>query len=72
MISDIKTLLERATAEVITKDELEKKLKSGKKLRIKLGIDPTGSELHLGHAVVLNKLRQFQDGGHTAILLIGD
>lgn len=72
MSSNIQNLLERATAEVIIKEELEKKLKAGKKLRIKLGIDPTGSELHLGHSVVLNKLRQFQDAGHTAILLIGD
>lgn len=58
--------------EVIVRTDLEKKLQSGKKLRIKLGIDPTGSDLHIGHAVVLRKLRQFQECGHQAILLIGD
>lgn len=72
MKSDIKTLLDRGTVEVIVKEDLEAKLKSGKKLRIKFGIDPTGSDLHIGHSVVLRKLRQFQDQGHTSILLIGD
>lgn len=72
MKSDLKTLLDRGTVEVIVRKDLEKKLKSGKKLRIKFGIDPTGSDLHIGHSVVLRKLRQFQDEGHTAILLIGD
>lgn len=68
----IKELLERGVEEVIVKADLEKKLKSGKQLRVKLGIDPTGSDLHIGHAVVLRKLRQFQECGHQAILLIGD
>lgn len=68
----IDELLNRGTAEVIVNADLEKKLRSGKKLRIKLGIDPTGSLLHIGHAVVLTKLRQFQDLGHTVIFLIGD
>lgn len=72
MKSDLRTLLDRGTVEVIVRKDLEEKLKSGKKLRIKLGIDPTGSDLHIGHAIVLRKLRQFQDAGHTAILLIGD
>lgn len=72
MTSDSTSLLDRGTVDVIVREELEKKLKSGKKLRIKLGIDPTGSDLHIGHAVVLRKLRQFQDAGHIAILLIGD
>lgn len=72
MKSDLKTLLDRGTVEVIVRKDLEEKLKSGKKLRIKFGIDPTGSDLHIGHSVVLRKLRQFQDEGHTAILLIGD
>ncbi len=67
-----KNLLERGVVDIIIKEELEKKLKSGKKLRIKFGIDPTGSELHIGHAVPLKKLREFQDRGDTAILLIGD
>lgn len=69
---DISTLLDRGTVEVVVRDELEKKLKSGKKLRIKFGIDPTGSDLHIGHAVVLKKMREFQDAGHQVILLIGD
>ena len=72
MNKDITTLLTRGTIDIIVKEELEKKLQSGKKLRIKFGIDPTGSELHIGHAVVLKKLREFQDRGDTAILLIGD
>lgn len=65
-------LLEKGVAEVIVKEELEKELASEKKLRVKLGIDPTATDLHLGHAVVLRKLRQFQDAGHQAILIIGD
>lgn len=69
---DINTILNRGTVDVIVREELERKLKSGKKLRIKLGIDPTGSELHAGHAVVLKKLREFQERGDTVILLIGD
>ena len=58
--------------EIITKKELEAKIKSGKKLKIKLGFDPTKPDLHLGHAVTLRKLKQFQDLGHTVIFLIGD
>lgn len=69
---DNKTLLERGVADVIVKADLQKKLNSKKKLRIKFGIDPTGSDLHIGHGVVLRKLRQFQDRGDQAILLIGD
>lgn len=65
-------LLTRAIAEVIDQKHLEKQLASGKKLRIKLGIDPTGSRLHLGHAVILRILRRFQALGHTAVLIIGD
>ncbi len=68
----IEELLSRGIEEIIIKDELRKKLFSGKKLRIKFGIDPTGSLLHLGHAVVLRKLREFQDLGHQVIFLIGD
>lgn len=69
---DIKTLLGRGTVDVTVRENIIKKLEAGKKLRIKFGIDPTGSALHIGHAVPLKKLRQFQDAGHTAILLIGD
>lgn len=65
-------LLTRGCVDLISRAELEKKLNSGKKLRIKLGADPTSADLHLGHSVVLTKLRAFQDMGHTAVLVIGD
>lgn len=68
----IDEFLERGVAEAIVKEHLKGKLMSGKKLRIKLGIDPTGSVLHLGHSVVLRKLKGFQDLGHQVIFLIGD
>lgn len=60
------------TVDVVTREDLRARLAEGKKLRVKLGIDPTGPMLHLGHAVVLKKLRDFQDFGHEAILLVGD
>jgi tyrosyl-tRNA synthetase len=59
-------------AQVISRDELQAKLASGKKLRVKLGVDPSTTDLHLGHSIVLRKLRQFQDLGHQAVLIIGD
>ena len=69
-------LLLSGTAEVVPAEELEEKLirsaKVGKPLRVKLGIDPSAPDLHLGHAVVLRKLRLFQDLGHTAVLIVGD
>lgn len=69
-------IIERGTVEIVPRDELIKKLeksfKSQKPLRIKLGCDPTRPDLHLGHSVILRKLRQFQDLGHHAILIIGD
>lgn len=68
----IKEILTRGVEDVLVKEELEKKLLSGKKIRLYLGIDPTGADLHLGHVVVLWKLREFQDLGHEVILLIGD
>ncbi len=68
----INNLLTYGVSEVIVKEDLKKKLMSGKKLRIKLGIDPTGSDLHLGHMVVVHKLREFQDLGHQIILLFGN
>lgn len=68
----INKVLTKGVEDVLVKDHLEKKLLSGKKLRIKFGIDPTGSVLHLGHAVPLRKLKEFQDLGHQIILLIGD
>lgn len=68
----INEALTRGVEEVIVREELEKRMVGGKKLRIKFGIDPTGSVLHLGHAVPLRKLREFQDLGHQVIFLIGD
>lgn len=62
----------RGTSKVISEEELEKKLKEGRPLRIKFGVDPTAPDIHLGHTVPLEKLRQFQEMGHQAILLIGD
>src|SRR3712207_9064275 len=64
--------LEQGAAQVISSEELRAKLSLGRPLRIKLGVDPTTPDLHLGHAIVLRKLRQFQDLGHEAILIIGD
>ncbi|GHT05945.1 tyrosine--tRNA ligase [Endomicrobiia bacterium] len=64
--------IKRGTNEIISFEELKKKLASGKKLRIKLGIDPTTSDLHLGHTVIINKLKTFQDLGHQIVFLIGD
>ncbi len=65
-------LLGRGTEEVIVREHLEAALKSGRQLRIKLGVDPTSPDLHLGHTVALNKLRQFQELGHQIVLIIGD
>jgi tyrosyl-tRNA synthetase len=65
-------LLTAGCQTVVTRDELLKKLQSGQPLRVKLGCDPTAPDLHLGHSVVLRKLRQFQDLGHKAVLIIGD
>jgi len=69
-------LLRRGTVEVFTEAELAEKLteaaKTGRQLRIKLGLDPTSPDIHLGHTVVLRKMRQFQDLGHKAVLIIGD
>lgn len=72
MSPEITHLLEKNTADVIVKKDLKELLESGKKLRVYLGVDPTGPVIHLGHAIALRKLREFQDLGHTAILLIGD
>jgi len=65
-------LLERGVDELIKRDELVERLRLGRPLRVKAGFDPTAPDLHLGHTVLLNKLRQFQDLGHTVIFLIGD
>jgi tyrosyl-tRNA synthetase len=66
------SLLTRNTAAALPKGELERKLALGRPLRVKLGIDPTAPDIHLGHTVVLQKLREFQDLGHKVVLIIGD
>ena len=68
----INELLTRGVEQIIEKESLRKKLKSGRQLRIKFGIDPTAPDIHLGNAVILWKLRDFQDLGHKIILIIGD
>jgi tyrosyl-tRNA synthetase len=62
----------RNAVDVIPRDELDRRLSSGESLRVKLGIDPTAPDIHLGFVVVLKKLREFQDLGHTAVLVVGD
>jgi len=71
-IAEQLTIIERGAAEIISLDELKKKLGSGRPLRVKAGFDPTAPDLHLGHTVLVHKLRQFQQLGHTVIFLIGD
>ncbi|NCU44779.1 tyrosine--tRNA ligase, partial [Candidatus Falkowbacteria bacterium] len=68
----IDELLERGVDEVIVKDQLRQKLLSGQKLRIKLGIDPTSPNLHLGRSIPLLKLRDLQQLGHQIVLIVGD
>jgi len=65
-------LLSKGAAQIINENELREKLALGRPLRVKLGVDPTTSDIHLGHTIVLQKLRQFQELGHQAILIIGD
>src|SRR3954451_7104199 len=65
-------LLTAGAVDLISEAELRKKLERGTPLRVKLGIDPTASDVHLGFAVVLRRLRRFQDCGHIAVLIIGD
>ena len=74
-MSDLQSALDligRGADEIIKRDELQARLALGRPLRIKAGFDPTAPDLHLGHTVLLNKMRQFQDLGHTVIFLIGD
>lgn len=71
-IEDALALIKRGAQELISEDELVNKLASGRKLIIKAGFDPTAPDLHLGHTVVLTKLRHFQDLGHEVVFLIGD
>ncbi len=72
LFADILSELERGTEEVLLKSELVEKLKRGRPLRVKVGFDPTAPDLHVGHTVVINKMRQFQEAGHQVIFLIGD
>src|SRR5438552_3863448 len=65
-------IISRGVQRVIVPEVLRAKLASGKKLRIKFGIDPTAPHIHLGHLVILRKLRQFQEAGHHIILIVGD
>src|SRR5580693_3996221 len=75
-VDDQLTYLKKGSAEIIRESELRAKLEksraTGKPLRVKLGMDPTAPDLHLGHTVVLRKLKHFQDLGHAVIFLIGD
>src|SRR5436853_167996 len=64
--------LKQGAAQIVSENELREKLALGRPLRVKLGVDPTTPDIHLGHSIVLRKLRQFQDLGHQAILIIGD
>ncbi|MBI2247659.1 MAG: tyrosine--tRNA ligase, partial [Armatimonadetes bacterium] len=65
-------LLRRGTVEIISEEDLLAKLRQKRPLRVKLGVDPSAPDIHLGIAIVLRKLRQFQDLGHQAILVVGD
>ena len=71
-IQDALAIIERGADEILPLEELKKKLQKNKPLRIKVGFDPTAPDLHLGHTVVINKMRQLQDLGHEIIFLIGD
>lgn len=71
-IDDALSIIRRGTQEILPEEDLVEKLKEGRALRIKAGFDPTAPDLHLGHTVLINKLRQFQDLGHEILFLIGD
>ena len=71
-MQDDLALIKRGTDEILTESDLKRKLESGKQLIVKAGFDPTAPDLHLGHTILLNKLRQFQDLGHHILFLIGD
>src|SRR5471030_2712856 len=75
MMSDVPSsldLIARGAADILKREELAVRLALGRPLRVKAGFDPTAPDLHIGHTVLLNKMRQFQDLGHTVIFLIGD
>lgn len=71
-VSEAVAIIRRGADEILLQEELEERLKENRPLRIKAGFDPTAPDLHLGHTVLINKLRQFQDLGHEVIFLIGD
>ena len=71
-LNEILDILSRGAQEILKREELEARLRLGRPLRIKAGFDPTAPDLHIGHTVLLNKMRQFQDLGHQVIFLIGD
>jgi tyrosyl-tRNA synthetase len=71
-IDETLAIIQRGTDEILPLEELKKKLEKNKPLRVKLGMDPTAPDLHLGHTVVINKMKQLQDLGHEIIFLIGD
>jgi len=71
-VEEALTIIKRGTVEILAEQDLVEKLKAGRRLRVKAGFDPTAPDLHLGHTVLLNKLRQFQDLGHEVVFLIGD
>ena len=71
-VEDAMRQIKRGTDEILIESELQEKLKRGKPLNIKAGFDPTAPDLHLGHTVLINKLRQFQQLGHHIMFLIGD
>jgi tyrosyl-tRNA synthetase len=71
-VTEALRLIKRGTEEILLESELVERLQSGRRLRIKAGFDPTAPDLHLGHTVLINKLRQFQDLGHEVLFLIGD
>src|SRR3954466_10149866 len=69
---DRASFLSRNAVDCLPEGALAERLAAGRPLRVKLGLDPTASDLHLGHTVVLQKLREFQDAGHTVVLIVGD
>ncbi|MGL5726858.1 MAG: tyrosine--tRNA ligase, partial [Plesiomonas sp.] len=71
-IEEALAVIKRGVDDLLPEDELIAKLKEGRPLRVKLGADPTAPDIHLGHTVILTKLRQFQELGHEVIFLIGD
>lgn len=71
-VDEALSIIRRGVEEIILEEELREKLRTGRPLKVKLGLDPTAPDLHLGHTVVLNKLKQFQDLGHEVLFLIGD